>query len=377
MNAITPILDSVAVLAAAAGKGCDKDGIIKLADKTWLDNSIFNKVRVRHSCDYNDFFIREGFGFYDDFDEAGRRVMCWEDPDKVFYFSSDPTGQKWKNKPASFWSDPLNGCGVTVKTSWLNLYYLIDMAATELAKEINKIPTHDQAGKHYSKKERLYRFHDVIEERIQVFILDELPSIMVELLGHPLTEVIRLMQKELQTIYQLIFLLADNKAEIGNGCFMWHLNQMRQGMNYLYIPHFDAVGGTAGVVLNFPLSDCFTLGSGDDWVDWLGNDNIIDQESVESSDYYLFRNISELMAANKLLPLRVDCRWQYLSIDTKHRLNVKNIMQEALTYGLKSIAEESFINNTFAKEVCRKGVASVNWDGIFYPDFSSLKRFYE
>lgn len=372
---MTPILDSVAVLAA--NKGCDKDGIIKLADKTWLDNSIFNKVRVRHNCgSYDDFFIRNGFGFYKYFDKAGKRIQCWENPDEVFYFSNEPTGQKGKNKPASFVSDPLNGCGVTVKISWLNLYYLIDMAAAELAKEINKIPTHDQAGKRYSKEERLNRFHDVIGGRIQFFILDELPYLMVELLCHSLLEIIRLMQNEIQTIYQLMFLLTDHKAGVGKGCFMWHLNPSRKGRNYFYIPHSDAVGSTAGVIFNFPLGDCLRTGDLETGHDWLGDDNIVYEESFDDDpDYYLFRNISELMEANKLMPLRFDCRWQYLSIG-QHRLSVKEIMQEVLTYGLKTISGESFIGDTFAKEVCKKGVASVNWDGIFHPDLSSLYSYY-
>ncbi|ENI3992540.1 hypothetical protein ABXY50_005333 [Escherichia coli] len=364
---MTPILDSMAVLAAAAGKGCDENGIIKLADKTWLDNSIFKNVRVRHNCgSYDDFVIREGRGFYAFIDEHGRNVTRWEDPDSVFYFSNEQVVQGRKCKPTAFYSDPLNGCGVTVKTLWLNLYYLIDMAAAELAKEINNIPTHDQAGKHYSKKERLNRFHDVIEKRAIPFILDELPRHM-ELLAHPLIDIIRLMEKELQTVYQLMFLLTDNKAGVGNGSFMWHLNIMRQGRNYLYIPHSDAIGDIAAVIFNFPLGDCLSLGSGDDWVYWLGDDNIVYEESFDDApDYYLFRNISELMEANKLMPLRFDCRWQYLSIG-QHRLNTTEIMQDALTYGLKGLAEESFINKTFAKEVCKKGVASAYWDGIFYP----------
>lgn len=364
MNAITPILDSMAVLAVR--KGCDENGIIQLADKTWLDNSIFNKVRLRRNCDYKSFSIRKGFGFYEDFDKAGKSIQCWEDPDKTFYFSSAPTGRKGKNKPVSFWSDPLNGCGVTVKTSWLNLYYLIDMAAAELAKEINKIPTHDQAGKHYSKKERLNRFHDVIEGRIQYFIIDELPRTMVELLGHSLLEIIKLIQKELQTIYQLMFLLTDNKAGVGNGCFMWHVNPMRLQRSYLNLPYSD-VYADGDVSFSFPLADCFMLDYEDDYLRWLNEDNTADQESIESLDYYLLRNLSELLEANKIILFRVDCYWQYLSIG-QHRLNIAEIMQDVLTYGLKTfIWEGSFARRYFAEEVAKKGVASVNWDGIFFP----------
>lgn len=372
---MTPILDSVAVLAAI--KGHDKNEVCYLADKTWLDNSIFNKVRVRHNCgSYEDFFIRKGCGSYMDFDKSGKRFTSWEDPDKVFYFSGETTGRKEMNKHNPFCWDPLNGCGVTVKTSWLNLYYLIDMAAAELKKEINNIPTHDQAGKHYSKKERLNRFHDVIEKRAIPFILDELPSIMVEFLGHPLTEIIDLMKHEIQTIYQLIFLLSDQKAGVGKGCFMWHLNPLRQGRNYFYIPHSDAVGSTAGVIFNFPLGGCLRTGDLETGHDWLEDDNIVYKESFDDApDYYLFHNISELMEANKLMPLRFDCRWQYLSIG-QCRLSVEKIMQEVLTYGLKTISGESFIGDTFAKEVCKKGVASVNWNGIFHPDLSSLYDYY-
>ena len=361
---MTPILDSMAVLAAV--KGHDKNEVCYLADKNWLDNSIFKNVRMRSSYNPNDFIIREGRGFYDVIAD-GENAVRWEDPDGVFYFSNEPVVQNRKHKPTAFYSDPLNGCGVTVKTSWLNLYYLIDTAAAELAKEINKIPTHDQAGKHYSKKERLNRFHDVIEERIQFFILDELPRVMVELLGHPLLEIIKLMEKELQTIYQLLFLLTNHKAGVGNGCFMYHLNIMRHQRNYFHTPYYDIIDGN-GVRFNFPLSDCLSIGDGETGNNWLGDDNIVYEESFDDApDYYLFRNISELMEANKLMPLRFDCRWQYLSIG-QHRLNIAEIVQGVLTDGLKTIAAESFVNRHFAKEVCKKGVASAYCDGTFYPD---------
>lgn len=366
---MTPVLDPMAVLAAT--KGNDKNGVIILADKEWLDNSIFKKVRVRHNCgSYDDFILRGGYGYSNCVAlDVKNRNQYYEDPDKVFYFSAASTPKASNDKPTSFCSDPLNGCGVTQKTLWFNLYYLIDMATDELAKEINNAPYIRRPS---DERYRPIVFRQRVEGRAIPFILDELPSIMVEYLGHPLTEVIKLMQKELQTIYQLIFLLSDHKAGVGNGCFMWYLNQVKQIRNYFYIPHSDAVGSTAGVIFDFPLCDCLGIGNPDDRVYWLGDDNIVYEESFDDApDYYLFHNIIELFKANKLMPLSFDCRWQYLSIG-QHRLSVEKIMQEVLTYGLKTISDEGFIGDTFAKEVCEKGVASVNWKNIFKPDLSSL-----
>lgn len=369
---MTPILDSMAVLAA--NKGNDESGVLILADKEWLATSIFNKVRVRHNCgSYDDFVIRGGYGDYLAYDVKNHdEIQCYEDPDKAFYFSKASTVKFEDNCPTAFVYDPLNGCGVTQKTVWFNLYYLIDKATDELSKVINNVPPVDN-------KTRLDVFHNVIEKRAIPFILDELPRIMVEFLGHPLTEIIDLMKHEIQTIYQLIFLLSDHKAGVGNSCFMWHLNPKRRGRNYFHIPFFEGCDATGfnGVIFNFPLGDCLRTGDVESGCDWLGDDNIVYEESFDGApDYYLFRNISELMEANKLMPLRFDCRWQYLSIGL-HRLNGSTIMKEVLTHGLKTISATSFINCYFAESVAKKGVASVNWEGIFCPDFSSFCDYYD
>lgn len=369
---MNPILDSVAVLTANIGHGHDKDGVLILADEKWLSQSIFKEVKTRHCMNYSDFSLRCGHGHYEGFnDDYYSHFQGYEDPDG-FYFSGTPAERRGTNTPTYFDPDILNGCGVTQKTLWFNLYYLIDKATDELAKEINKPAVQEE------KKNRLNVFHDLIEERAIPFILDELPSIMVEYLGHPLTEIIDLMKHEIQTIYQLIFLLSDHKAGVGNGCFMWHLNPLRQGRNYFPIPFFDLASGDSGVTFDFPLGACLRTGDLETGYDWLGDDNIVYLESVDQeglADWYLFHNIIELFKANKILPLRVDCRWQYVSIG-KHYLNVSKIMKEVLTHGLKTISDDSFINNCFAKEVTKKGVASINWKSLFHPDLSSLYNYY-
>ncbi|EIH1744094.1 hypothetical protein LGH41_004454 [Escherichia coli] len=133
---MTPFLDSMAVLAAV--KGHDKNEVAYLADEKWLSQSIFKEVRTRHCVNYSDFSLRCGHGPYEGFNDDGySRFQGYEDPDS-FYFSGTPAERGGTNTPTYFDPDILNGCGVTQKTLWFNLYYLIDKATDELAKEINK-----------------------------------------------------------------------------------------------------------------------------------------------------------------------------------------------------------------------------------------------
>lgn len=371
---MTPILDSMAVLAAV--KGHDKNEVCYLADKTWLDNSVFKKVRTRTFFDPADFALRVGFG---DFTGVGndRKGMYmnyegWEDPNG-YYFSRQPIDSKGAHisEKTPYGIDPLSGCGVTEKISWFNLYYLIDLAAAELAKEINNIPTHDQAGKHYSKKERLNRFHDAIEERIEVFIFDELPSTM-ELLGHELTEVIRLIADEMQTIYQLMYLITDHKAGVGEGKFIWHVNEFWRDKGFLAMPHYCLNDKRQYFV--FPMCSLFTFKNAYPWIDGT-------QEKVLLSElrknghcrYYFFEKCAGLYEEGKLFDLKIHNSWQYLSIG-HCSFNTGKIMKMVLECGLMTMtASNNFILRCFAEEVAEKGVSSVNWNGVFQPDLFFIR----
>lgn len=377
MKAITPILDSMAVLAATADRGQDKNGILQLVDKTWLDNSDFKKVRIRTFFDPADFALRVGFG---DFTGVGNdrkgtymNYEGWEDPNG-YYFSRQPIDSKGAHisEKTPYGIDPLKYCGVTVKTSWLNLCYLIDMATDVLAKEINKIPTHDPEGKQYSKKERLYRFHDAIEERIEVFIFDELPQYMHELLGHELTEVIRLIADEMQTIYQLMYLITDHKAGVGEGKFIWHVNEFWRDKGFLAMPHYCLDDKRQYFV--FPVCSLFTFKNAYPWIDGT-------QEKILLSDLrknghcccYFFEKCAELYKEGKLFDLKIHNSWQYLSIG-HCSFNTGKIMKMVLECGLMTMTtSNNFILRCFAEEVAEKGVSSVNWDGVFQPDLFFIR----
>lgn len=374
MKAITPILDQMAVLAATAGKGCDKDGVLQLADKTWRDNSIFYKVRKYIFHDPADFALRKGFGNYTSVRKDRKGTYnSWEDPDG-YYFSRQPVNSKGSiiSEPTPYGYDPLKGCGVTVRTSWLNLYYLIDMATDVLAKEINKIPTHDPEGKQYSKKERLYLFHDAIEERIEAFIGDELPRTMVTLLCHELTEVIKLIANEMQTIYQLMYLITDHKAGVGEGKFLWHVDDFWRAEGYLEMPTCAVSGSGKNLYFIFPLTTLLDFDNAYPWLDKYF-ETVLLEDLAENGHcrYYFFEKCYKLYKEDKLFELRIDNSWQYLSIG-RHSFNTGEIMKTVLHYGLLTFADShNFMEKCFAKDVAEKGVSSANWDNkTFYPDLT-------
>lgn len=337
MNAKTTILDPMAVAAAIAGKGCDENGIITLADKTWLDNSVFPSI-VQHRdliarLTKPNYYYRFGIdSFFDDIED--------------FFLDGDASDRK----PCSF---------DTTDHMFLNIWFLIDMATDELAKEIKNIPAVNPLGQSYEKAARRNLLNNAIEERIRLFILNELPETLVEYLGYNAEHVVDIFQLELQLFCQLMFLLTDHKAGVGGDSFMLHYNYDERNPDgplldfedYDYDQHIDFF---------FPLADMLCHDR-----DWLNDDCGINMGEAKNSDLYFVKKCYEVCTKNSTEPV-LSGEWRYLSIGGK--VNKAAINQYVLNMAVLSLYELGDLRSvTLAKDIVDKGVISDLWQDTYYP----------
>lgn len=337
MTAKTSLLDPMTVVSAMAEKGQDENGIITLADKTWLDNSIFPSI-VQH----RDLIalLAEGpannyrFGLDDFFD----------DPDD-FVLDGDASDRK----PCSY---------DTPDHMFLNIWFLIDMATDVLAKEIENIPEENPLGQSYEKAARRYLLNNAIEERVRLFILDELPKTLVEYLAHNVEHVVDIFQLELQLFYQLMFLLTDHKAGVGGDSFMLHYNYdenpdgpVLDFEDYDYDQHIEFF---------FPLLDMLRHDR-----DWLNHDCGISMVGAKNSDLYFVKKCYEVCTKNSTEPVLTG-EWRYLSIGGE--VNKAEINQSVLNMAVLSLYELGDLRSvTLAKDIVNKGAVSDSWQGVYYP----------
>ena len=342
MNAKTPILDPMAVAAAMAGKGCDENGIITLADQTWLDNSIFPSIvqhrdlmaRLLKGPSDNYLFGVEGFfedieDFVLDGDASDRKPCSYDTPDHMF----------------------------------INLWFLIDMATDVLAKEIENIPSTNTSGQSYEKAARRYLLNNTIEERVRLFILDELPETLVEYLAHNVEHVVDIFQLKLQLFYQLMFLLTDHKAGVGGDSFMYHYNYNERDPDG---PVLDFENHTydQSIEFFFPLAEmlCYER-------DWLDDNGGINMGAAKNSDLYFVKKCYEVCTKNGTEAV-FPAEWEYLSIGGKgvNKAKINYDVVNTAVLSLYSLGELATV--TLAKDIVNKGAVSDWWQGVYYPPIS-------
>ena len=182
------------------------------------------------------------------------------------------------------------------------------------------------------------------------------------------------MQEEMQTIYQLMFLLTDHKAGVGEGAFIWHYNKKKRDGIFSEIPcEID----DHGVEFTFPLSSFLYYSDTPSFFGgcvcrWLSDDYRINlKETAHFTNFYFLRKCHELSKTHKRRVIKLDCQWQYLSM-SQNRLDAKALMQQVLTNGLMYLLHGNFASKYLAREVVKKGVISINWDGKFYPQSETL-----
>lgn len=336
MNAITPVLDSMAVLAAI--KGHDKNEVCYLADQTWLDNSIFPLI-VQHK----DLIARLTEG------PSNKYCFGLGDFDDIEDFFLD--GDASDRKPCSF---------DTPDHMFANIWFLIDMATDELAKEIKNIPTANTLGQSYKKAARRNLLNNAIEERVRLFILDELPEKLVEHLAHNVEHVASVFYLELQLMYQVMFLLTDHKAGVGGDSFMMHYNYDERDPDgpvldfedYTYDQHIDFF---------FPLADMLCPDRS-----WLDDDNEIDMGEAKNSDLYFVKKCYEVFKKNNV-PAVLSGEWRYLSIGGEgvNKAAINQFVLNTAVLSLYNFGELATV--TLAKDIVNKGAVSDSWKGVYYP----------
>ncbi|EGK3660317.1 hypothetical protein IOT39_004002 [Escherichia coli] len=336
MNAKISLLNSADVLLAI--KGHDENEVCYLADKTWLDNSIFPSI-VQH----RDLIARLTEGPSNNY-QFGLDSF-FDDPDD-FVLDGDASDRK----PCSY---------DTTDHMFSNIWFLIDMATDELAKEIKNIPTANTLGQSYEKAARRYLLNNAIEERVRLFILDELPKTLVEYLAHNVEHVVDIFQLELQLMYQVMFLLTDHKAGVGGDSFMMHYNYdvytdgpILDFEDYTYDQHIDFF---------FPLADMLCPDR-----DWLNDNHGINMEAAKDSDLYFVKKCYEVCTKNSTEPVLTG-EWRYLSIEGGE-VNKAAINQYVLNTAVLSLYELGDLRSvTLAKDIVNKGAVSDSWKGTYYP----------
>lgn len=336
MKAITPILDSMAVLAAI--KGHTEDGAEYLADQEWLDDSIFPSI-VQHK----DLIAR--------LTEGPSNNYCFglNDFDDIDDFFLD--GDSSDRKPCSF---------DTADHMLANIWFLIDMATDALAKEIKNIPAVNQLGQSYEKTARRNLLNNEIEERVRLFILDELPKTLVEYLAQNVEHVVDIFQLELQTFYQVMFLLTDHKAGVGGDSFMIHYNYDERDPDGPFLD-FEDYTYDCHIDFFFPLADMLCPDRC-----WLNDDNEIDMEEAKNSDLYFVKKCYEVCTKNST-DVVLSGEWRYLSIGGKG-INKARINQSVLNMAVLSLYNVGDLASvTLAKNIVNKGAVSDSWKGVYYP----------
>lgn len=309
------LLDKMAVLAATKGK--DDSGALILADDDWLTKSIFPGIWV-----HRDIIpviaepLNEGERFY-----TGVRVS---DSGWPITIQADNQG-----------------------TLALNTFYLIDEATTQLAKEIDKVRAENSDRlRPLTEDDLRYEFREAIAHDVLVFLFDELPKTLVELLGHNFKAVAHHFF-EIQQLYQLLHLLAERKAGIGADTFMYHHDYYKGDPDG---PYFTLQGNTETLFFRFSVESIFLI------TDYKG----------EYEDWFYLNEYRKLFPERDPLDF-FNIGWQYLSIKEKGFRRAP-LQKELITDCILSLSRGNLAEAWFAKGVVKMGLTSCYWKGVWYPE---------
>lgn len=360
------LLDPMAVLAANVGQ--DEEGAIILADKEWLAKSIFPTIWLHKDLEPTIFAPEDVNQSRSLQNEANALFLELASGKKVtpkteaygdsFYIGADPRfntdvlswRQKRPEQPFRLWDRD---------TVQLDFLYLVDMATDALAKEIANIPPVLVKGA--KKSDRRFYFRNAISERIPQFLFDEMPQILVDLLGYPFEWVAHHYRDHAITLYQLLHLLAEHKAGVGDDTFMYHHDAISRDPDGPFL----FFNGSDRVHFYFPLEDVFS--SSDCWV-WLDRtrDGRLFIKDLEH-DWFYPREMLKLQKAD-------DDVWFFLFNDHLQCLSFKEkglnraaLMQKVACNGVLSLYQGNFAEQRLARDIVKKGLTSSYWKGVYFP----------
>lgn len=244
----------------------------------------------------------------------------------------------------------------------LNAFRLVDMATDELARERMKIPSTDCDGKPLTENSYRNLFRRSIAEKVRAFLLDEMPEIMVNLLGQNVEDFVPEHLKKLQLLYQLMYLLTEHKAGIGDSYFMWHYHS-EDCKPEDPLPDFTV----SGDAIMFSLSPQKTLQLGS-WVDG-ETDGIILHKAKKAPEvfprmcYEVIKGKTEEEKQRFCIPM---C-WQYLHF-TSSEPDKGDVLKDVVRAMLSSVYYGgNILNLAFIESVRQKGVTSRDWEGVYHP----------
>lgn len=363
------LLDPMAVLAANVGQ--DEEGAIILADKEWLAKSIFPTIWLHKDLEPTIFapedisqaraLQNEANALFLELASGKKFTPKTEAHGDSYYIGADPRFNtdvlSWRQarpeQPFRFWDRD---------TVQLDFLYLIDMATDALAKEIANTPTTDDRGKALKKSDRRFYFRNAISERIPQFLFDEMPQMLVDLLGYPFEWVAHHYRDHAITLYQLLHLLAEHKAGVGDDTFMYHYDVIANDPDGPFL----FFNGSDRVHFYFPLEDVFS--SSDCWV-WLDRtrDGRLFIKDLEH-DWFYPREMLKLQKADD------DDVWFFLFNDHLQCLSFKEkginkaaLMQKVVCNGVLSLYQGNFAEQRLARDIVKKGLTSSYWKGVWYP----------
>ncbi len=316
MTQQTELLNSTNVLTEVIPDTSSSDGSLIIADKKWLARSVFPSIVVTSA-------------------DSGHLQMGTSFSGGAFSFDAPFTTGKPLISSLTHFTDCL-----------INAYKLIDLVTDELAKRVVDIPEVDpEGGERYRKDERLFLFHDEIAYNVRAFVLDELPRFMVETLGHDPLYVYGFLWYELQTVYQLMFLLSSCKAGF-NAPFMCRHEYYTgdEGMPLTVEENYREVS------FHFNCARELAFYEDDDFYDFYLPCNLFDYQSSPEDKIY-----------NRYRPLQI------LSFKDSKPIKKSELCKQVLAEGIVLLACNGVVSRFFAKEVVRCGVQCNNWRGIYKP----------
>lgn len=374
------LLDPMAVLAARTGE--TYEGAIILADKEWLDKSIFPTIWL-HRNFHPEIFAPE---YVNKCREASRdaRTAFLElasgkkiaPKTKEDYVCSFYIGEALHHDLDGYTSLRDQTEPVQLFRVWdrcfvqLASLYLVDMATDVLAKEMANIPTIDDRGKALTKSDRRYYFRNAICERVPEFLFNEMPEILVNLLGYQFVEVIHHYWKHAITLYQLLHLLAEQKAGVEDETFMYHYDSASRDPDGPFL-FFDDDYSYDRLSFNFPLEDVFSSSVYGCWLERAKDGDLcLSGDSGEHAWFYP----REMWKRQEAHPdyqseLFYSHHWQYLSFKKKG-FNKAALMQKVICNGVLSLYQGNFAEQRLARELVDVGLISSDWKGVYYPPIS-------
>lgn len=344
MTQQTDLLDPMALLAANIGH--DEDGALILADKEWLDKSIFPNIWQHNDLKFDIYAgVAENGSYY-----VGKDPN--PDMEDTENFMVALPSQAFR-----FWN---------VDTLQLDFLYLIDKATDVLAKEITRLPTTNYIGRQFNKAQQRYNFRNAICDRVLQFLFDEMPRIAVDLLGYPFEWVAHHYQHFVITLYQTLYLLAEHKAGVEADAFLYHYDRVHRDPDGPYVPHV----GHDRLSPCFPLADVFN--SEACW--WLFCDDtervtIYGEDDSDVLAWFYPREMQKLQQEDEegywQYPFIV-C-WQYLSFKKKG-IDKAALQQKVIYDSVLSLHHSNnFAETLLARDFVKKGFVSDCWQNVYYP----------